>query len=69
MQTVFLSLAALACPIGMGAMMWFMGRGMRGKREEPVPPESLEALRDEHRRLGSEIERLQDQDSLTPTRR
>jgi hypothetical protein len=69
MQTVFLSLAALACPVGMGLMMWFMGRGMRGKREDSAQQPSLEALRDEHQRLGSEIERLQDQDCLTPTRR
>jgi hypothetical protein len=69
MQTVFLSLAALACPIGMGAMMWFMGRGMRRKPEDSGPPPSLDALRDEQRRLSSEIERLQDEDSLTSTRR
>jgi hypothetical protein len=69
MQTVFLSLAALACPIGMGAMMWFMGRGMRRKPEDSAPPPSLDALRNEHRRLSSEIERLQDEDSLTSTRR
>jgi hypothetical protein len=31
MQSLFLGLAALACPVGMGAMMWMM---MRGKKED-----------------------------------
>jgi hypothetical protein len=57
METVLLSLVALACPIGMGTMMWFMARGMRGENGTPPP---LEALREEHRRLGDEIERLED---------
>lgn len=59
MQTALLSLAALACPVGTGAMMWFMARGMRGNQGQPAAPPSLEGLRDEHRRLGSEIERLE----------
>jgi hypothetical protein len=59
MQNVLLSLAVLACPLGMGAMMWFMARGMGGKRDQSATPPSLEALREEHRRLGGEIERLE----------
>jgi hypothetical protein len=56
-----IGVAALACPIGMGLMMWFMARGMRGKRGEQ-PPASVETLREEHRRLGAEIERMEGSD-------
>lgn len=61
MESVLLGLAFLACPVGMGAMMWFMARGMRGKRKEEQPA-SLEGLREEHRRLGTEIERVEGRD-------
>ena len=57
MEGILVALAILACPVGMGLMMWFMAKGMRGgKNEEPV---ALEELRDEHRRLGEEIDRLE----------
>jgi hypothetical protein len=68
MDAVLLSLAALACPIGMGAMMWFMARGMRRKPDDPAAPRSIEELREEHRRLGREIERHEDDPKLTGTR-
>lgn len=68
MDSILLGLAALACPVGMGVMMWFMGRGMRPKKDEPDTPASLETLREEHRRLGDEIERLQDSERMTGTR-
>ncbi len=58
MESVLLSVAVLACPVGMGAMMWFMARGMKSKKEEPSPA-SVETLREEHRRLGDEIERVE----------
>lgn len=61
-------LAVLACPVGMGVMMWLMAR--RGKRQRPredaeLPrasqPASLELLREEHDRLKDEIGRLERQ--------
>lgn len=33
MSDLFSSLAILACPVGMGAMMWFM---MRGRKRHPA---------------------------------
>jgi hypothetical protein len=57
MDGLLFGLVALACPVSMGLMMWFMAKGGRRRRErEP----SVEDLRAEHRRLGAEIERLQD---------
>jgi flagellar basal body-associated protein FliL len=67
METVLLSLAVLACPVGMGLMMWFMAKGMRsgsGQQREDSP--SLDELQAEHRRLGAEIERLE-RDSSPPS--
>ena len=61
MDGILLGVAALACPVGMGLMMWFMARGMRGKRDDGAPA-SLDALREEHQRLGNEISRLEDAD-------
>ncbi len=60
-------LAFLACPVGMGAMMWMMARGNRTKQREEVGPNaerasnpaSLEVLREEHQRLGAAIEELE----------
>jgi hypothetical protein len=55
--SVLPSLALLACPIGMGLMMWFMGRGSRGQEQDSAA--SLENLRAEHRRLGTELEKAE----------
>ena len=60
MKEALLSLAFVACPVGMGLMMWFMARGQRKQRRSTAPPvtTSIEQLREEHRRLGAELERL-----------
>jgi hypothetical protein len=62
--TVLAPLAVLACPVGMGLMMWLMARGNRGERgsDRQAPseqPPSLEVLREERRRLNGEIELLE----------
>ncbi len=70
MEALFPALALLACPVGMGLMMFFMARGNRSSQADATPtprgpstgpdhPMSLEVLREEHRRLGEEIERLE----------
>jgi hypothetical protein len=70
MEALLPALALLACPVGMGLMMFFMARGHRSSRTDSAlaarrpdasaePPTSLEVLREEHRRLGEEIERLE----------
>ena len=57
METLLVGIAALACPVGMGAMMWFMAKGMRSDRDG-ARERSIDELRAEHARLGGEIERL-----------
>ena len=53
MQSLLLGLAALACPLGMGLMMWAM---MRGERGNPVGTEQqqVEQLRAEIKQLKAE---------------
>ena len=72
MDNALVVLPLLACPIGMGLCMWLMARGMRRRSSEApsdVPP-SIEQLREEQRRLESEIDRLErDQGAESPTAR
>lgn len=63
MQNLLPFLALLACPLGMGLMMFFMGKGMMGGQPKQPPATSgLEDLRAEHDRLGNEIEQLENID-------
>jgi hypothetical protein len=59
--SALLPLALLACPIGMGLMMWFMARGMGGDKTEArqTEPGEVERLRAEQERLAAEVERLE----------
>jgi hypothetical protein len=51
------ALALLACPVGMGLMMWFM---MKGDRERSGSKSaSTEELRDEQARLQAQIDQLE----------
>jgi hypothetical protein len=60
MESIVIAAAALACPVGMGLMMWFMGKGMRGKPgDADAKLFDVDGLREEYRRLGEEIERLE----------
>ena len=67
MEAALLSAAVLACPIGMGLMMWFMAKGMRKDAAHDLTPAGtrppvnprVEQLREEHQRLGAELERLE----------
>lgn len=75
MSNALLPLAFLACPIGMGLMMFFMARGAKRDRGEqptqpsvPEQPASVEVLREEQRRLSDEIDRLEGETTGEPSR-
>ena len=57
MEGALLALVLLACPVGMGLMMWFMNKGMNKDRHDGHMPSGPDALHDEHARLSAEIER------------
>lgn len=54
-------LAVLACPVGMGLMMVFMGRGMMGGKKKDTPESqesSLAEMKAEQARLAEKIDAL-----------
>jgi hypothetical protein len=60
MEGVVLALALLACPVGMGLMMWFMAKGMKKDgRQSRSGEASIDELRDEHARLTARIDQLE----------
>ena len=70
MESIVTSLALLACPVGMGAMMWFMMRGMKQQPAKDVESAgSLAELRAEHRRLEGEVNRMRAVDQAATTGR
>ena len=52
MSELFYSLAILACPVGMGLMMWFMMRGMNSQ-PATAPADDVELSR-----MRAEIDQL-----------
>ena len=61
-------LALLACPVGMGLMMWFMSRGM-GDRKRDAQPGSIDDLRADQARLAAQIDRLVHTETPTASER
>ncbi len=63
-STLLIFVALLACPIGMGAMMWMMGKQMGGQKAQSISDaqmtassttERLDALRTQRQLLETEI--------------
>lgn len=65
-----LLLAVLACPVGMGLMMLFMGRGMMGGKKDTTTlggdASSLADMKAEQARLAEKISTLEDRQSQSP---
>lgn len=65
-----LLLAVLACPVGMGLMMLFMGKGMMGGKKKTAQPldesGSLAEMKAEQARLAEKISALEERQ--TPER-
>lgn len=61
MEGALVVLALLACPVGMGVMMWFMARSSKKDEQEPVPSLSREELRAEQERIVARIDQVEGQ--------
>lgn len=65
-QTILLIVMGLACPIGMGLMMWLMNKNMSqqpehlsaDKQKHINPTDHLAALQEQRQRLEAEIAEL-----------
>ncbi|PXY25395.1 hypothetical protein [Prauserella muralis] len=62
METLLLGLAVLACPVGMGVMMWMMARGHRQGCDQGSDKEQQIAL------LRAEIDQLKAERAADRTR-
>lgn len=73
MEQVLLSLAVLACPLGMVLMMVFMGRGMMGGKKradaDDRPGDDVGTLKAESARLDARIAELESRGVPEPAER
>ena len=67
MESIVTSLALLACPVAMVAMMWFMMRGMKQPSPRSDNGDEVTALRAEQLRLEAEVERLRTDEAVGDT--
>jgi len=58
MSEVLFSLALVACPVGMGLMMWFMMRGKKNGNEDNTPSSLSPNTDAELTKLRAEVDQL-----------
>ena len=62
LSTILIIITALACPIGMGLMMWMMNKNMGGDSHQSMSgtdADRLNVLREQRRMLDQEIAEMQ----------